>query len=112
VVRVDFSAVPNFREKVFNISSLSMILAIGFFTDASYHIKRVPAFYSQFAVFFFHEPMWNIVKGFVCHCGQRTYSIRFHWRRVWQPTPVFLPRESHGQRSLVGAVHRVAKSQT
>ena len=24
------------------------------------------------------------------------------WRRRWQPTPVFLPRESHGQRSLVG----------
>jgi len=23
------------------------------------------------------------------------------WRRVWQPTPVFLPGESHGQRSLV-----------
>ena len=22
------------------------------------------------------------------------------WRREWQPTPVFLPRESHGQRSL------------
>ena len=25
-----------------------------------------------------------------------------HWRRKWQPTPVFLPGESHGQRSLVG----------
>ena len=24
------------------------------------------------------------------------------WRRAWQPTPVFLPRESHGQRNLVG----------
>ena len=24
------------------------------------------------------------------------------WRRKWQPTTVFLPRESHGQRSLVG----------
>ena len=24
------------------------------------------------------------------------------WRRKWQPTPVFLPGESHGQRSLVG----------
>ena len=24
------------------------------------------------------------------------------WRRKWQPTPVFLPRASHGQRSLVG----------
>ena len=22
------------------------------------------------------------------------------WRRTWQPTPVFLPGESHGQRSL------------
>ncbi|XDA86191.1 hypothetical protein R6Z07F_015941 [Ovis aries] len=24
------------------------------------------------------------------------------WRRKWPPTPVFLPGESHGQRSLVG----------
>jgi len=24
------------------------------------------------------------------------------WRRKWQPTPVFLPGNSHGQRSLVG----------
>ena len=24
------------------------------------------------------------------------------WRRSWQPTPVFLPGESHGQRSLAG----------
>ena len=24
------------------------------------------------------------------------------WRRKWQPTPIFLPRKSHGLRSLVG----------
>ena len=24
------------------------------------------------------------------------------WRRAWQPTPVFLPGESHGERSLAG----------
>ena len=24
------------------------------------------------------------------------------WRRKWQPTPVLLPGESHGRRSLVG----------
>ena len=24
------------------------------------------------------------------------------WTRKWQPTPVFLPGESHGRRSLVG----------
>ena len=29
-------------------------------------------------------------------------SVRFPWRKKWQPTPVFFPRESHGQRSLVG----------
>ena len=26
----------------------------------------------------------------------------WRWRRKWQPTPVFLPGESHGQRNLVG----------
>ena len=36
------------------------------------------------------------------------YSFDLHfsnnkgWRRQWQPTPVILPRKSHGQRSLVG----------
>ena len=25
---------------------------------------------------------------------------RFLWRRAWQPTPVFLPGESHGRRSV------------
>ena len=24
------------------------------------------------------------------------------WKRAWQPTPVVLPGESHGQRSLAG----------
>ena len=24
------------------------------------------------------------------------------WRRAWQPTPISLPGESHGQRSLAG----------
>ena len=28
--------------------------------------------------------------------------IFMHWRRKWQPTPVFLPGESQGQQSLVG----------
>ena len=29
-------------------------------------------------------------------------SGRFSWRRKWHPTPVFLPGESHGQKSLAG----------
>ena len=30
------------------------------------------------------------------------HNMPVDWRRQWQPIPVLLPRESHGQRSLVG----------
>ena len=32
---------------------------------------------------------------------QETWVGNIPWRRAWKPTPVFLPGESHGQRSLV-----------
>ena len=32
------------------------------------------------------------------------------WREEWQPTPVFLPGEFHGQRSLAGYSPWVAES--
>ena len=35
-----------------------------------------------------------------------------HWRRKWQPTPVFLPGESQGWGSLVGCCLWVAQSWT
>ena len=35
-----------------------------------------------------------------------------HWRRTWQPTPVFLPGESQGWGSLVGCRLWVAQSWT
>ena len=48
-----------------------------------------------------------LVKNLPCYC-RRHKRCRFDpwirkipWGREWQPTPVFLPRESHGQRSLV-----------
>ena len=31
-----------------------------------------------------------------------TWVGKIPWRRKWQPTLVFLPGESHGQRSLAG----------
>ena len=34
------------------------------------------------------------------------------WRRKWQPTPVFLPGEFHGQKSLAGDSSRDCKSRT
>ena len=45
-----------------------------------------------------------------CQC-RRHRRCRFNpwvenipWRRKWQPTPVFLPGKSHGQRSLAGYI--------
>ena len=35
-----------------------------------------------------------------------------HWRRKWQPTPVFLPGEPQGQGAWWAAVYGVAQSQT
>ena len=40
-----------------------------------------------------------------CNAGDQSSipgSRRFPWRREWQPTPVVLPGESHGQKNLVG----------
>ena len=48
-----------------------------------------------------------VVKNPLANAGG-TRDVGFHswigkipWRRTWQPTPVFLPGESHEQRSLV-----------
>ena len=35
-----------------------------------------------------------------------------HWRRKWQPTPVFLPRESQDRRAWWAAVYGVTQSRT
>ena len=47
---------------------------------------------------------WAAVHG-VAKSLTRLSDFTFtfmHWRRKWQPTPVFLPGESQGQGSLVG----------
>ena len=53
-------------------------------------------------------PRWRSGKGSACQCRRHRRSgfdpwvWKSHWRRKWQPTPVYLPRESHGQRNLAG----------
>ena len=40
--------------------------------------------------------------GDIKDTGFDSWVMKIPWRRSWQPTPVFLPRESHRQRSLAG----------
>jgi len=58
--------------------------------------------------------MSQVLKGLLWWLSDKesTYQFRKYrfdpwvwkiaWRRKWQPTPVFLPGKSHGQRSLAG----------
>ena len=46
------------------------------------------------------EPAWQCKRH--KRCGFDPWVRKIPRRRAWQPTPVFLPGESHGQRSLVG----------
>ena len=50
---------------------------------------------------------WLSCKESVCQAGDigenpDPWVRKIPWRRKWQPTPVFLPGKSHGQRSLEG----------
>ena len=47
----------------------------------------------------------SVVKQSTCQCRRCRFNPwigKIPQRRKWQPTPVFLPGKSHGQRSLAG----------
>ena len=60
-------------------------------------------------------PRWLRGKGSTFHCWRhRRHELdpwvgKIPWRRKWQPTPVFFPGGSHGQRSLQATVQEVTK---
>ena len=48
-------------------------------------------------------PPSSVGKESACNAGDLGFNSwvgKIPWRRKWQPTPVFLSGESHGQRSL------------
>ena len=56
-------------------------------------------------VFLSGLPWWLSGKESACQCRRHEFNPwvgKIPWRKNWQPTPVFLPGKSHGQRSLVG----------
>ena len=53
----------------------------------------------------FGLPRWQCGKKYACWRKRRRFDSwvrKIPWRRKWQPTPVFLFGESHGQSSLEG----------
>ena len=50
-------------------------------------------------------PWWLSGKEPACQCRRCRFNLwvrKIPWRRKWQPTPVFLPGKSRGQRSPAG----------
>ena len=66
------------------------------------HFHRATIYLSNSTIY--SLPWWLVVK-YCLQCRGRGF---YPWvgkipcSRKWQPTPMFLPGESHGQRSLVG----------
>ena len=60
------------------------------------------------------HPSWLSSEESTCQTRDMGSIPRLErsWRRKWQPTPVFLPGKSDGQRSLVGHTPRGCKSWT
>ena len=64
--------------------------------------------YVYFFVFCIHGVRTSLVAQMVKNLptvwrpGFDPWVGKIPWRRPWQPTPIFLPGESHGQRSLAG----------
>ena len=55
---------------------------------------------------------WLRQQGICLQCRRSDFDLwvrNIPWRREWLPTPVFLPGEFHGQRSLVGYSARGCK---
>ena len=61
-------------------------------------------------------PRWCSGKEPSCQSRRRErcefdpWVRKIPWMRAWQSTPVFLPRESHGQRNLVDYFAVIKKS--
>ena len=60
--------------------------------------------YVSWIISFIKLPWWLSGKKSACQCRWAfdPQVGKIPWRRIWQPTPVFLPRTYHGQRSLMG----------
>ena len=55
---------------------------------------------------------WCSGKELTCQCGFDPWVGKIPWRRVWQPTPVFLPEKPMDRGVWRATAHRLAKSRT
>ena len=73
--------------------------------NAIYKMVTVSLTRTQKFNFYLGFPGDSCGKESACQCRRGWFSPwvgKISWRRKWQPTPVFFPGKSRGQRRLVG----------
>ena len=103
---VSLGCIPDYAAQSFSYSSSTPLFSI-LLHSRSKQVAYILLFYLKPT----HQGLHQVVlsgKELPCQ-GRRCKKHRFNpcvgmipWRRVWQPTLIFLPGKSHGQRSLAG----------
>ena len=96
--------VPLFREFIFQPAHQPSWVCLGPLSLYSTQ-KEMPLLSGLYLKHNMGLPWWLSGQGSACLFRRHRFNPwggKSPWRRKWQPTPVFLPGESHGQRSLVG----------
>ena len=86
--------IPDHKGKASSFS-LNMILAVGLSYMAFVIVRHISSMASLMAQLMKYLPPRGRYRI-------NPWVRRILWKRKWQPTPVFLPRKSHGQKSLAG----------
>ena len=106
-----------FLNAVIDFFRLNLGLSYKFFYNVTFNISIVnqslihACSYLSVLIMFYYEleeimsfPGSSMVKNplALSETWVECWVGKIPWRRKWQPTPLFLPGQSHGQRSLVG----------
>ena len=113
VICFDLLAVQGTLKSLLHNSKAAILQHSGFFMIKLSHANMTTG--KTIALTIQSLPCWLSAKEFACNARVTWFDSwvgKIPWRRKWQPTPVFLPGESQGQRSLVGCSPGGSQSQT
>ena len=94
-------------KRALNLETVKFSFSLRFFSE--HNAKTIPLMDVSVSFYFVIKsplrlPWWLSGKESTCQCRRCRFNSwlrEIPWRRKWQPTPLFLPGKSHGQRSLV-----------
>ena len=94
-------------KRALNLETVKFSFSLRLFSE--HNAKSVPSVDVSVSFYFaIKSPLrlswWLSGEESTCLCRRcrcNPWLRQIPWRRKWQPTPVFLPGKSHGQRSLV-----------